>query len=315
MRRFVDFRPKSISVRKRGPSIQIGGHPLKYASLALGCALFFASPLAAETLNNATVVQLVKAGIGNEAVIAKIKATDGKYDLSTDDLIALKNDGVSGEVIAAMIAGPVKSEPAAAAMSLTDINPMTPHPSGLYLIDAAANRLARIDPTVSNQAKTGGIFGYALTGGIASMSIKVAISGEAARVIAPSGSPSFYFFFDASNPQTANIASSWSAGSAQTVSSPSEFTLIKLMEKKGRREARVGSMNIGGAKTGVMDHDRIPFDYQMVREGVYKVTPKEPLEAGQYGFIYALSGGGTGGAMTARIFDFAIPSTRVVASK
>jgi hypothetical protein len=278
--------------------------------LALGCALFFASPAAAETLNNATVIQLVQAGIGNDAVIAKIKATDGKYGLGTDDLIALKTAGVPGDVIAAMIAGPAKPA-TATAMSLTAIDPMVPHPSGLYLIDTPANRVNRIDPTVSNQAKTGGIFGYALTGGIASMSIKVAISGEAARVMSPSGSPSFYFFFDASNPQTANITSSWAAGSAQTVSSPSEFTLIKLMEKKGRREARVGSMNIGGAKTGVMDHDRIPFDYQMVREGVYKVTVKQPLEAGQYGFIYALSGGGTGGAMTARIFDFAVPAMKV----
>jgi len=283
--------------------------------LALGCALFLASPAAAETLTNSSVVALVNAGLGNEAVIAKIKATDGKYDLGTDDLIALKTAGVPGDVIAAMIAGPAKAAPVAAAMSLTDIDPMTPHPSGLYLIDGPANRLDRIDPTVSNQAKTGGIFGYALTGGIASMSIKVAISGEAARVIAPSGAPAFYFFFDASNPQTANITSSWAAGSAQTVSSPSEFTLIKLMEKKGRREARVGSMNIGGAKTGVMDHDRIPFDYQMVREGVYKVTVKQPLEAGQYGFIYALSGGGTGGAMTARIFDFAVPAAPKVASR
>ena len=283
---------------------------MKRVMLALGCALFFASPAAAETLNNATVIQLVQAGIGNDAVIAKIKATDGKYDLGTDDLIALKTAGVPGDVIAAMIAGPAKAA-TATAMSLTAIDPMVPHPSGLYLIDTPANRVNRIDPTVSNQAKTRGIFGYALTGGIASMSIKVAISGEAARVMSPSGSPSFYFFFDASNPQTANITSSWAAGSAQTVSSPSEFTLIKLMEKKGRREARVGSMNIGGAKTGVMDHDRIPFDYQMVREGVYKVTVKQPLEAGQYGFIYALSGGGTGGAMTARIFDFAVPAMKV----
>lgn len=287
---------------------------MKRVTLALACALLFASPAAAETLTNDTIIQLVKAGIGNDAVIAKIKATPGNYALSTDDLIALKNAGVSGDVIAAMIAGPAKAE-APAVMSLTDINPMTPHPSGLYLIDAAANRLDRIDPTVSNQAKTGGIFGYALTGGIASMSIKVAISGEAARVVSPSGTPSFYFFFDASNPQTANIVSSWAAGSAQTVSSPSEFTLIKLMEKSGRREARVGSMNIGGAKTGVMDHDRIPFDYQMVRQGVYKVTPKQALEPGQYGFIYALSGGGTGGAMTARIFDFAIPAAAKVASR
>ena len=270
---------------------------------------------ATETLNNATVIQLVRAGIGDDAVIAKIKATPGKYDVGTNDLISLKAAGVSGGVIAAMIAGPAKLEGAAVpAMSLTDINPMTPHPSGLYLINTAENRLNRIDPTVSNQAKTGGIFGYALTMGLASMSMKVAITGEIAKVTAKSATPSFYFFFDASNPQTANIASSWSAGSAQTVSSPSEFTLIKLMEKKGRREARVGSMNIGGAKTGVMDHDRIEFDYEMVREGVYKVSPKQPLQAGQYGFIYALTGGGTGGAMTARIFDFSIP-TLTVASR
>lgn len=283
---------------------------MKIATLALGCALFLATPVAAETLTNATVVSLVQAGLGNEAVIAKIKASEGKYDLSTNDLIALKAAGVSGDVIAAMIGTTTKVD-GPAAMSLTDINPMTPHPSGLYVIDTAANRLNRLDPTVSNQAKTGGIFGYALTMGIASMSMKVAINGESARIAAPSAMPSFYFFFDASNPATANLASNWSAGSAQTVSSPSEFTLIRLMEKSGRREARVGSMNIGGAKTGVMDHDRIPFDYQMVREGVYKVTLKQPLPAGQYGFIYALTGGGTGGAMTARIFDFSVPSTKV----
>jgi hypothetical protein len=87
------------------------------------------------------------------------------------------------------------------------------------------------------------------------------------------------------------------------------------MEKAGRREARVGSLNIGGAKSGVMDSDRIPFDYEMIRPGVYKVTPKQALLAGQYGFIYALSGTGTAGVMTARIFDFAVPSNAAVAAK
>jgi len=45
----------------------------------------------------------------------------------------------------------------------------------------------------------------------------------------------------------------------------------------------------------------------MVRPGVFKVMPKQPLESGQYGFIYALQGGGTAGAMSARIFDFSVP--------
>jgi hypothetical protein len=296
-------------------SIKINrGTRMKFRTLALGCALIFATPAVAETLTNANIIELVKAGLGNDAIVAKIRTTDGHYDLTTNDLIALKDAGVPGDVIAAMIAGRAAPTDSPAAMSLTDIDPMKPHPSGVYLIDTAGNRLQRVDPTMSNQAKTGGIFGYALTGGIASMSIKVAISGDAARVAAPTGSPAFYFFFDASNPATSNLASSWAAGSAQTVTSPSEFTLIKLTQKRGRREARVGSMNIAGAKTGVMDSDRIAFDYEMVRPGVYKVSPKQPLRPGQYGFIYAIAGGGTAGAMTARVFDFSVSSSGVVAT-
>ena len=295
---------------KNGPNTKDfrGKSTMKVFAAALGCAIFLASPAPAETLNNASVIQLVKVGLGPDAVVAKIRSTPNKFDLGVDDLIALKNAGVPSDVITAMMGGGSDSRSGSvAAMSVTDVNPMVPHPSGLYLINSQSNRLNRIDPTVSSQAKTGGIIGYALTGGIASMSVKVAISGASARVGA-SANPSFYFFFDASNPATANIASNWAAGSAQTVSSPSEFTLIRLMEKKGRREARVGSQNIVGAKTGVMDHDRVPFDYEMIREGVYRVYPKQPLEPGQYGFIYALTGGGTGGAMTARIFDFAVPN-------
>jgi len=128
---------------------------LKYVASALGCALFAASPvLAAETLTNDTVIQLVGAGLGNEAVIAKIKASEGKYALNTTDLIALKNAGVGSDVIAAMIESSSKAKASAATMSLTDIDPLSPHPSGLYLIDKSANRLNRIDPTVSSQAKT-----------------------------------------------------------------------------------------------------------------------------------------------------------------
>lgn len=65
-------------------------------------------------------------------------------------------------------------------------------------------------------------------------------------------------------------------------------------------------MNIAGAKTGVMDKDRIPFDYKMVRPGVFKAKAGNELSPGEYGFIYAIGGAGTGGAMTARIFDFTV---------
>ena len=279
-------------------------------TLVAASLLAIATAASAETLNNATIVTLTQAGLGDEAIIAKIKASGAGYDLSTDQIIALKKQGVSGPVIAAMLTAS-NPAPAATAMSMDAADPAVPHPPGVYLLmEGPAPAMKRIDATVSNQAKTGGILGYALTSGIASMSIKAAIPGESARTNTTSTRPVFYFFFDEANPDSARQAVTWSSGSNATVTSPNEFTLVRLNQKKGRREARVGSINIGGAKTGVMDKDQIPFDYNMVRPGVFKATPREPLGPGEYGFMYAITGGGgggfAGGAMTARIFDFSI---------
>ena len=97
-----------------------------------------------------------------------------------------------------------------------------------------------------------------------------------------------------------------------SVQSPNEFSLVALEQKKGRREARIGSMNIAGAKAGVMDKDQIPFTYEQVAQGVYKLTPETALEKGQYGFIFAVGGGagpglvGSAGTAGARVFAFGV---------
>ena len=82
------------------------------------------------------------------------------------------------------------------------------------------------------------------------------------------------------------------------------------MEKKDRREARVGSLNIAGSKTGVMDKDRIAFSYEQIVPYVYKITPDGDLEPGEYGFLFALVGGAgpglSGGVAGARVFDFTV---------
>lgn len=268
------------------------------------------TPVIAETLTNDTVIALVKAGLGNEAVIAKIKASDQKFDLSTEQLIALKNAGIGDAVIAAMVERtipPKEEAPLRSRMSLDSPDPMTAHPSGVYLMQDQQDppKMQRIDATVTSQAKTGGIFGYAITGGLASMSVKAAIQNASARVKVGTKTPVFYFFFDESNPESVQ-SSNWLSGNTSVITSPNEFTLVRLMTKQGRREARVGSINIGGAKTGVMDKDRISFQYEMVRPGVFKVTPDTALASGEYGFISSFAGGGQAGAMSARIFDFSI---------
>lgn len=286
------------------------------AGLALLMAVPAQAQVQAETLTNDMVVTLVQAGLGDDAVIAKIRASAGHYALATDDLIALKKKGVSGPVIAAMIeAGASGAVSSKAALSADSPDPLVPHPSGIYMLAdwAAEPKMVRMDPTISNQSKTGGLLGYAFTAGIASLSIKAVIPNTNARVQAGRGRPTFYFYFDEASRSLsqAGASSPWMAGAATSITSPNEFSLIQFDVKKDRRETRVGSLNLAGAKTGVMDKDRIAFDYEQITPGVFKVTPRAELPAGEYGFLYSVTAGvGPGvwgnGTAGARIFDFAV---------
>jgi len=278
-------------------------------AVTVALALAATGAAAQELLTNASVLKLLEAGLPPEAIVAKIKSSPGQFDLSTDQLIVLKNKGVPGSVLAAML------EPKAAAvaeLSSDSPDPNVPHYPGVYMFGAQDQRMVRMIATASNQAKTGGTFGYLLTGGIASASIKATIPGQNAKVKSGIRQPVFYMFFDESVPRAMAVgsASVWTSGAGSVTSSPAELSLVRFNEKKGVREARVGSINIAGSKQGVMDKDRIVFETEQVKPGVFKVTPSQPLLPGEYGFIQALSGGnvsGGGGALTARVFDFSIP--------
>jgi len=284
---------------------------MKRFALAAALAVVTTSaPAIAETLDNAKVVELLKVGLGDEAVIAKINSSDAGYDTSTEALIALKGSGVSSPVIAAMIqASSKKTTIASEALSTDSPDPRVPHATGIYLLAdwLPEPKMIGIDVTTSNQTKTGGFLGYALTGGLASMSFKTIVPRPAARTISVKPRPIFYFYFEQS--RAGGSSAVWNAG---TVTSPNEFSLVRFTVKADRREAKVGKFNIGGAKAGVMDEDRIPFSYTQIMPGVFEVRPDADLSGGEYGFIVQTStGGGAGmagmGAMAAKIFDFAVP--------
>lgn len=274
-----------------------------FKSIGIAALLMFPGHAAfARSLTIADILELNALQIGDDAIIAKIESDGTVFDLSTDQMIDLRKQGLSSAVVAAMLK---TKQNAAPVLSLDSPDPMVPHAAGLYLLHGRGDsaRMERMNFTVSSQAKTGGIFGYALTGGIASASVKVAIQNEVAP-IKTGAEPTFYFFFDSVVAEGGSAT--WASGANTYVNSPAEFTLIGLTPKKGRREARVGSMNIAGAKSGVMDKDRIAFRSTEIRPGVFEVKPDARLTPGEYGFIFSLGAGGTNGAMTARIFDFSV---------
>jgi len=257
----------------------------------------------AELLTNDTVISLVKAGLGPQAIEAKIAASRGSFDTSTNALIQLKQAGVPDSVIASMLNRSKSAVVANAVVDNSDPNPLAPHAPGIYLLDTRSTaRMVRIDPTVSNQLKTSNLWGYALTSGISSMKMKAVIPNATARVRASNRRPVFYFYFNQNSPLAA--INEFSAGFAATATSPNEFSLIRFDPKKDRREAAVASVNLfAGVKSGIGDKARIQFTYEDVAPGVFKVTPDAELAPGEYGFMYSI--GAQAGA-TARIFDFSV---------
>lgn len=64
-------------------------------------------------MTNENVIELVKAGLSEGIIIAKIKESNNKFDTSSASLIALKNGGVSDSLILAMIEAGNRGAPAA----------------------------------------------------------------------------------------------------------------------------------------------------------------------------------------------------------
>jgi hypothetical protein len=274
-----------------------------WAGLAVILALAASAPARAETLTDDSVVAMVKAGLGAETIIAKIRATPNTFDLSTAQLIALKQAGVPDAVIAAMLntSAPVGVASKAAVIDSTSPDPQAPHASGIYVLesDQTPPRMQMIDATISNQTKTTGILAYAFTYGLAPMQMKTVIPNASARVHTAPGRPIFYFYFDQANSSLS--VGGWLPGAA---TSPSEFSLVRFDVTDGHREAVLGQVAVTGVKTGVMDKARVAFNYDAVAPGVFKVTPTADMSPGEYGFVYSIgSATGVGGT---KIFDFAV---------
>lgn len=80
--------------------------------------------------------------------------------------------------------------------------------------------------------------------------------------------------------------------------------LVKMKEKRDRRELTVAEANVFGASQGTRSEDTKDFDFEKIRSGVYKVIVTTPLDVGEYCFFYAgaTAAGGAGG----KLFDFGV---------
>ena len=237
-------------------------------------------------MTNADVISLASAGLGDDVILAKIKAAPATdFDTSVDGLKALKAGGVSSPVIRYMIdpsaapvaaapPAPVEAKPAVAAAPNPD-DPATVHPPGIYMLATAKDgkvHLEKLDHINPKQTKTSGTFLSGMTYGITKAHVKVAVDGAKANVETTDTNPIFYAYI----PEVESFN-----GAAQNIR---DFDLIKLDPKATTREVNTATISPWGSSSGTDQKAKQGFTPEPVKTGIYKMTLLQPLPAGQYAF-------------------------------
>lgn len=251
---------------------------------------------AQEVLTNDSVVSMVKGGLSEGVVLARIRSSPANFDTSTNSLLALKKAGVSDKVIEAMVSAPRSGAAAAAPAAPTPAAPSAatsaPPPSVSASARSSAGGAAANLPRDSifhlNGAKyvemQPQVVEIEISNAVFSSKSDVVLGGRRAEYRITDRQPQFYSYF-----------------------APTEALLVKLKpgEKKNDRNLKMGSGGYhpygGSSRVGIRSEDRIAVKSEREANGFYRISPSSPLPSGEYGFI-VLSGATAGG----RMFDFGV---------
>lgn len=274
--------------------------------LAVGASAFAQD----EVMTNEEVISLTKAGLASSVIIGKIRVSKTNFDMSTDALIRLKQSGVTDDTVAAMLEAKsgksvAGTSGAAAAEVAGDPNdPMAKHGYGIYLYEESGGqrKMTQLQPNVSAQNRTGGMFTNSLTYGIGKVKIKANLPGRNANLQIKDTAPVFYFYLD-----TTSGGLNTSSG---IPSNPNEFALVRFNQRSDNREVTIGKANAFSAKGGLSDEYVVQFKAEHLGNGIFKITSAANLTKGEYGFYLINSGNSnTSSAVGSKFFDFGVMMT------
>jgi len=216
---------------------------------------------AQEILNDDSIVKMVKAGLGDGLIVSMVQNQPGKYSLTPEDLVKLKQEGVSEKILTAMVSkGTGDSAKAAETAAPTDGD--IPPGIDIGVFYKKAGKWEEMLPEVVNW-KTGGVMKSIASAGIVKGDINGHIAGDHSRNSA--ASPVEVLIYA---PEGVAIT---------------EYQLLHLREEKDSREFRTvtgGVMHVSGGAT----RDVVPFEGKKIANRMYKVLLPS-LGAGEYGFL------------------------------
>jgi hypothetical protein len=228
-------------------------------------------------LDNAAVVKMTKAGLGEDVIVSMVQNQPGHYDLTPDTLVSLKNDGVSDKVMAAMAA-----KNAAPAVPAAKADPYEDLDVGVYY---KVKDVWTPVPTESVNWKTGGVLKAHASLGIVKGDVNGMLAGPKSTT-------------DLRSPLEFLIKTP--DGVEGT-----DFQLVKMHTHSDSREFRTVTGGVFHASGG-STRDAVKFEQTRIAKRAYQITfpDSEKLLTGEYGFLAPGITSSTASGSTGKAYTF-----------
>jgi len=240
---------------------------------ALCCALAVTAS-ADEPFTNADVVTLTELGMEEAIIVGKIQqAAQVSFQLETDDLVALKEQGVAPGVIAAMLARVTADQRVASAGG------------GGGGGSSAEVVLVTDEGEVELLGNAGN---YSMTHAVITVLAFMDYHGLEASIRTEDTTPAFLVATE-HNPKSAYY-----------------LCKAEIDEDDDKRSIKAGQIGMWGAQSVMRPDPDWTVDYEAteVEAGVWRLEPEEPLIPGEYAIWKAA--GETMGTWNAYLYDFAV---------
>lgn len=212
-----------------------------------------------ETVTTADILELSRAGLGDDVIIGKIKSSRCECDTSIDGIKQLKQAGVSDRVIVVLLESKAKATPTPVAQPAayqpqpaSEPVPGLPSESGAYY--RKGDSWIPLQQAPSETKATGFV----------SVKVKRVYRGREAPVQIQECEPKFF------------IRTYGYTGIER------EWLIVRLKQKEKERELQVARASMFSVGTGYPETDTVKLRVNRVASDIYEVVPEKHLTTGEY---------------------------------
>jgi hypothetical protein len=244
-------------------------------------------------IDNDTILRMAKAGLGDDVLIQTIQLQPGHYNTAPDDLISLKQAGLSDRVLAAMQAHgtglAIRGNPRERITPSTPI-PIGPTPLALGIDEIGVYYKSKTGEYIELHTervvfKSSGAVKNILSDGLLKKDMNGHLDGGQSDLILPAGVEILIY--------------------APLGTDANEYDLLRFELHKDSREFRTLTAGVFNSQSGAA-RDEIEFHPKKLAAQLYTFTIPADIEKGEYGVLPPGSANVQGIAGTGKIFTFSI---------